>query len=213
MIQLACLAAEVCATVLACVLAKRDREMRPVAAVIGARVGCDLVRAGIAAWWLEPWRAAWWPAPFEGTTRAAFHAEQALFMLGPALACALAWWTLARVRALPVAVSWLTASATLAAWYPEVRGEALGSAYRALTACAVIGGASALLQATGARGMAQLSSLVILAGVAAELAGPYLSQPFEWWPAQFTWCVVFSGLSLLFGGWICSRPSLTVCSS
>ena len=50
-------------------------------------------------------------------------------------------------------------------------------------------------------------ALALLAGLAAELAGPYLGASFEWWTAQLTWSLVFAGLAFVFGGWLCSQAS------
>lgn len=175
--------------------------MRACAYVLGANVVLDVARETIGALVLRPYRAAHWPAPYTGAARVAFHLEQAAFIAWPAIVCALAWSSLSRSRAWPVLASWSAAAAALVLLYPEVRGEPLGRVYRALTVLAVLGGAAALLRVTRAPGRAGIVSLALLAGVAAELAGPYLARPFEWWPAQLTYAIVFTGLSLTFGVW------------
>ncbi len=188
--------------------------MRPVAAVMSTNVAVDLVRTMLATYVFAPYRIEHGLAPFEGAARVAFHIEQALVLSRLALLAWLAWTALTTARSWPVLLpGWVTATSLLAAWYPTVRGEALGAVYRALTVAAVLVGAVAIPCASKGRGRAPFVSLVLLGGLGAELAGPYLGSPFEWWTAQLTWCIVFAGLSFTFAGWICLRPSLTVPSS
>ncbi len=213
-LRVACFVLSVIAAGLAVEVARRDRTMRPVAAVMSTNVVVDLVRTVLATYIFAPYRITHGPVSFVGAARVAFHVEQALLLSRVALLSWLVWSCLSTVRAWPpFAGAWLTATTLLASWYPEVRGEALGRVYRALTVAAVIVGASALLRVARGRGRAPLVSLVLLGGLGAELAGPYLGSPFDWWTAQLTWLVLFAGLSCLFAGWICSRPSLTVPSS
>lgn len=176
--------------------ADRDADLLTCARLLEALLAADLLNL-FAARALYPL-----PTPYTGAARALFHASQALTLAWPAGVAALSWHLLTRLR--PVSwmlVPWLGATALLAFQYPALRGEALGDALRRCQAAGLVVGLLALLGARpdGFRpGRAHLVSLALLAGVGAELAGPYLAAPFTtWWTAQATWILTLTAASVV----------------
>lgn len=123
-------------------MARRRREHRPVAIALGINVVADVLRAVIHA--LLPSLAG--PVPYAGLTRLAFHAEQGLYLLWPAL---LVWVSLAvyrgERRTTVIGGLWTGAWLTLVVGYPELHGEQLRLVYLATTIAAVCGGLWAFL--------------------------------------------------------------------
>lgn len=176
-----------------------DPGMLDAARLLEALLAADLCRLLLTALVLAPARDRG-GVPFEGWDRAAFHGTQVLFLAWPFGLAALAWrlfsptHTLAWIAALPFSLL------CGRAWecYPRLRGEALADFYRFSQGVAL--GLALLSLAAPIRsrvGRAHLCSLLLLAGLAAELAGPYLADPFgSWWTAQATWSVVLAAVAL-----------------
>ncbi|RTL30568.1 MAG: hypothetical protein EKK55_01820 [Rhodocyclaceae bacterium] len=188
----------------ACRLAANDRGDGPlldVARLLEVLLGADLVRWALSLAVLEPARALG-RTPFEGATRWAFHATQALFLAWSFGVVVLAWRLLARGPFARVfAGVWAAIAALLAAGYPELRGAALGDLYRWIQLAAI---GLALLAVAAPRprtfraGRAHLCTCFLIAGLGAELAGPYLAKNVftAWWVAQATWMPVLVAVAL-----------------
>lgn len=175
--------------------ADRDADLLTCARLLEALLVCDALNL-LAVRVLTPL-----PTPYTGTARALFHASQALTLAWPAGVAALSWHLLTRLRPVTwMLAPWVGATALLALQYPTLRGEALGDALRRCQAAGLIIGLAALLGARPDRfrpGRAHLVSLALLAGVGAELAGPYLGDPFggEWDLARATWIFTLGGVT------------------
>lgn len=175
--------------------ADRDADLRACARLLDALLAADLLNL-LAVAFLRPL-----PTPYAGAARGLFHASQALTLAWPVGVAALSWHLLTRLRPVSwMAVPWLGATAALALQYPALRGEALGAALRQ---CQASGLALGLLALLGARpdgfraGRAHLISLALLAGLGAELSGPYLTAPFtSWWTAQVTWTLTLTAVAV-----------------
>lgn len=187
--------------------AAREPDCLAPARLLGALLAADLLRLALASAALAPARLRLGGAPYEGVARLAFHASQALHLAWP-FGCA---WLAARLwrgpGRLAVAGAWAGASLGLAARYPALRGPALLREYAALSGLAALAGfASALLgeRPEGWRpGLAHLASLLLLAGCAAELAGPYLGGEAGawWWTGQASWVGVLGAVALAAMFW------------
>lgn len=142
------------------------------------------------------------PRPFVGWARAAFHAEQSLFIGWPfGLAALLAvlfrrpdareWPRLATYS-----TAWATTCALLASRYPELRGASLGETYGQIEA-ALLCAAVAHLFGDPHEGpwldCPRRAALWLLVADGATLAGPYLARsPFAlWWLAQVASVVAY----------------------
>lgn len=170
------------------------------ARLLEALLAADLARLLLAALVLDPARAAG-RVPYAGVERLAFHASQALFLAWPFGAAALSWRLFSHLRtAAHVGAVWLSLSAVFAAAYPAVRGAELASWYRWAQVGALLLALGALLEERPAGhrpGRAHLVSLLLCAGLGAELAGPYLAAPFaSWWTAQASWIPVLAAVAL-----------------
>lgn len=108
---------------LALVLAARRRAYAPVAVFLAAATLTDIVRWQLAQGPLAV------PGPYTGTLRPLYHLEQAGFLLWPFGLLAAAVKVYATRSPWPVAVAYAATVATLAAMYPAVRGELLGTIY------------------------------------------------------------------------------------
>lgn len=114
---------------LAVLLARRDRQHRPVAIALWIMAGAALVRLALDA----PLSVA---GPHVGWTRALFHIDQALLLAGvfalPWVACVTLW---DRFRRYPWPsmwiFGWLVSVAMVALDYPTLRGDALRRVYLA----------------------------------------------------------------------------------
>jgi len=179
--------------------ADRDADLRACARLLDALLAADLLGLLLAQ------LLAGATTPYAGWRRAAFHASQAAFLAWPAGVAWLAWERLADAPSAARA-RWLLAScypatlALLARSYPGLRGERLADAYRAVQVVCAVVGACALLadRPRGFRvGRAQLVALALLAGLGAELSGPYLTAPFtSWWTAQVTWTLTLTAVAV-----------------
>lgn len=175
--------------------ADRDADLLACARLLEALLVCDALNLlAVAA--LTPL-----PTPYTGGARALFHVSQALILAWPAGTAALSWHLLTRLQPVTwMLVPWLGTTAVLAHQYPALRGEALGDALRHLQAAGLALGLLALLGARPDRfrpGRALLVSLALLAGVGAELAGPYLGDPFggQWDLARATWILTLGSVA------------------
>lgn len=175
----------------------------------------DLVSLGLRELVLAPARAAG-AVPFAGLARAAFHGTQLAFLAWPFGVAALVAHLFARDRLLgPAFVGvGLLVLACFAGSYPEMRGEALANGYRTALLLALFLALAGLTLPRPDRfraGRAHLISLLLLAGLAAELAGPYLADPFgSWWTAQVSWSLVLGAVSgaAVWGGPWRTAPAL-----
>ena len=181
---------------------RSDRELRWCAAALEALLTSELGKLALSALVLGPARAGG-RVPFAGWERGAFSAHTALTLAAYALPAALCWQTFTRLRpALWVAVPWVGCSALLANAYPGLRGGALLDALRwhlvGSVTFALIGVFLGERPDRFHLGRAQLVSLVLLAGPAAELAGPLLHRDpvARWALAQATWTVVLAAAAL-----------------
>lgn len=172
----------------------RDPELLACARLLEALLCADLASV-LLALALAPL-----PTPYTGGARALFHLSQALTLAWPFGVAALAWHLFTRLRPVTwVAVLWVGSALLLARAYPALRGEALADEYRSIQ---VVGLAFALSSLLGARpdrfrpGRAHLVSLLLCAGLGAELFGPYLAAPFaSWWTAQATWTLTLGSVA------------------
>jgi hypothetical protein len=136
-----------CATILAFRIARREPRHRPVAVALATLAGAGLVRYLLFALVLPP------AGPFAGWLRAAFHVDEALYLMSAAVPALLALATLRRFRPGP-ASRWLPrvlVAVYVAAWlalvltYPLTRGDVLRRVYLGaeiaglLVACATVG--------------------------------------------------------------------------
>jgi len=181
---------------------RSDRELRWCAAALEALLTSELGKLALSALVLGPARAGG-RVPFAGWERGAFSAHTALTLAAYALPAALCWQTFTRLRpALWVAVPWVGCSALLARAYPELRGDALLAALRwhlvGALALALVGVFLGERPDRFRVGRAQLVALLLLAGPAAELAGPLLRRDpvARWELAQVTWTVVLAAAAL-----------------
>jgi hypothetical protein len=76
--------------------------------------------------------------PYDGLTRLAFHADELLYLLGPAGLAACALLVLANVSARGVAVAYAVVGVVLIACYPELRQDVLRRVYLAAELGAVV---------------------------------------------------------------------------
>lgn len=187
--------------------ARADRcgDMLSAARTAEALLAADLGRLAISSLVLGPARAAG-RTPFAGWERAAFHASQALFLGRPFAIAALCWALFSnrgKHAACALAGLWIGCSILVAVSYPELRGDALASCYRwhQLMFGIAVGLASILDDRPDPwrfrAGRAHLVALLLVAGLAAELAGPYLGDAFaSWWTAQVSWIPILLGVAL-----------------
>lgn len=180
------------------VLHRRDGSLLDAARLLEVLLAADATRLLLSALVLDPARAAG-RVPYMGAERLAFHASQALFLAWPVGVAALVARLFARgptwlafALLLPVAMIFFAGT------YPSLRGAELGDAYRAAQVGAI---ALALASLTLPRpaairaGRGHLVALFLLGGVTAELAGPYVAEPFaSWWTAQISWLVVLGAI-------------------
>lgn len=186
---------------LAALLARRPS--RPLCAALWGLLAADVARAALAALVLAPARLRLGGAPYGGLPRVAFHAEQALHLAWPFVALGLCGHLLTEVRRRAwgfAAILWGSVALGFAATYPAVRGEDLIRGYRGVQAVAC--GLAAVTSVLGRRppgfraGPEHLAALLLVAGCAAELAGPYLHAGGPWWLAQVTWPLALAGVCL-----------------
>lgn len=203
---------------------------RAVRFVLGAGLALDVLRVALHLLVLQHA-----PRPFVGLARAAFHVDQGAVLALPALSAGLALVVLlgAPWRAVAVALSacWAALLGCVAARYPELRGDAwLDVVHRAAAASVAVQlGAAAIWRIRGwaavraARRRAPDPSwiagfvpalpdravLVLLAGDAAALLGPWLGAPVAHWPIwQVQSALTLATLALLEERWIRARTPL-----
>ncbi|MGK4002813.1 hypothetical protein WMF31_09335 [Sorangium sp. So ce1036] len=172
------------ATLLSWIVARHQREHRPIAWLLAYGLGSDAVRELIGAQVLRPARAELEGAPFTGWVRAAFHFESAMFVGWMAGVAALAVWIFGRRRPWGVLAVYLVAVAILAAGYPTFRGELLGKAYLALQLAALCVSVGCLISwfLGDERGRTHhLAAGFLIIGEAMMLIGPYRVGLFESW--------------------------------
>lgn len=188
---------------------RRDPDLAAAARLLEALLAADAARLLLTLLVLAPAREAGL-VPYSGGARLAFHASQACVLAWPFGVAALTWHLLTRLRPVAwVAPLWLAAVGVLAALYPDLRGERLLDAYRA---CQVGGVGFALLALLGQRpdhfevGRAHLVSLLLVAGLAAELAGPFFAGDAVawWWTAQASWTAFLAACAL--SAWVRRPP-------
>lgn len=157
----------VLATIMAVLLARRRRSHVPVAVLLGVDALADMVRASLHAW--VPGLAG--PAPYQGAVRAAYHVEQALYLLWPAL---LAWASL-RVLAgrrwgIRIGCVWGALMLLIIACYPALRGEGLRQVYLLATMVGLfVSLASAGVYLRDRARPLSVGELIVVALVAVEL--------------------------------------------
>lgn len=202
-----------CAGLLAWVIQRRvDRAYRPVAIYLTGWLLGDLVRLLLATLVLAPWKIAHGNVPLTGGARLAGHLEQGLLLGSWFGIAALAGWFFTRAPLL-AGVLYTAALVACVHGYPELRGEALGSFYRILTVVAVGLALLAIARKRLPVGLAHLVVLLLVAGLTATLAGPFLGSPFKDWSlAQLTWTVFVGLIVLVQGGWLLWRFRTVVAS-
>ena len=173
----------VAAAALAWRVARLRPQHRPVAAYLAAAACADLAR-----WALHPLFAA--PGPYAGALRAAFHLDEALYLVSPVgLACAavavMGGWRVGNVIGASV-LAWVVAVVE----YPVLRGAVLVRwGYPGAEAASVlVTAAAAVAWWRRGRQWPGLSEIVVVTYAAAALsivvAGPYAQAD----PVAAWWC-------------------------
>lgn len=181
----------------------RDEEMLAPARLLELLLAADLAAMALKQLVLAPARIAGL-VPYSGPARLVFHATQLAFLAWPFGAAWLCARLFARRKDPALAPATLVvgtiAAALFANLYPELRGERLVDAYRwaHLFAVGVCLGTVFFRRDVDLRlGRAHLVALLIVAGAAAELAGPYIAAPFaSWWTAQASWSLALAAVAL-----------------
>lgn len=199
--------------VLAWRVARHRPEHRAVAWFLSANLAADVARQAIALYVLAPARARLAGAPFTGLPRAAFHVEEAGFLLWPAGVAALSIVVFLRRRAWPVVIVYGLAVLALAATYPVTRGPTLRRAYLGLELAALAVALGCFVMWVWRKEAATLTRATVLLLAVVELiivAGPYASGLFaSWGIAQAVYATLYVVLVLLHGvgSWGSSKPS------
>lgn len=185
-----------------------ERRLRPAFALVLGGLGADVMREALGLFVLRPERALLGHGvPYAGWARAAFHADQALFLAWPFGVLTLSAWAWRR-RWTPVLDAWMASWLLFAYAYPDLRGETLGRAYGLVAAGCVLFSLAMVALRKERAGALQLVSLLFVAGECATLAGPYLFRPFESWGlGQATWTVTFTAAALAALGSRWMRPA------
>lgn len=175
-------------------------HFRPVAATLSAAFAADGARAMLHCLVLGPARAAG-RVPYVGLERAAFHAEELLWLAFPAISVALAFEVFHRRVSRCVWAAWLTTWAVLAIAYPTLRGDALLRVYLAAHLVSIgvqLVLAGAFFVHRGVPGLTHRVALALFCSDIALLIGPWLAgAPLrDWytfsWPATLVWAVVIA---------------------
>lgn len=180
---------------------RADHALLWCARALEAVFAAELAKAALAALTLGPARAAG-RVPFSGWERAAFAAHSSLTLGAYALPAALCWQIFDEWGGAWLALPWAVCSAVLALAYPALRGDTLLAAQRWVVAGAITLALFAVF--FGERperfrvGRAHLVAVLLLAGPAAELAGPllYADPVARWALAQGTWTLVLASVVL-----------------
>jgi hypothetical protein len=196
------------ATVLAWTLARRNRTHRPIAWLLSASLGSDLVRHALRVLYVIPVLA-----PLRGGARlsgwpyAVAIINDALFLVWPAsiVACVVAVFL--RRRAWPVAVAYAVVVAAFAAFHPRESTGTLGRAHNAcelLALTVAIGaGATWYRESEEPTSTAHTTLGVIIAGELATVVGSWRLGVFDHWPiSQALYLVLFIMISALQGGYL-----------
>ena len=180
-----------------------DDELLDVARFFEALHSVELGRLALSAFVLGPARAAGL-VPYAGITRSAFLVSEALTLFWPFGCAALFARMIAPWYAWVGTVAWGgVVWVDIARRYPVLRGEALLRELRFAQLCALFCAFAVAVAFPRTRafktGRALLCSLLLLAGVAAEFAGPWLSaDPLPaWWTAQATWTLLLAVVALV----------------
>ncbi len=199
------------AAVMALILTWRRRSHGPVAILLGVNLVADTARAAVHAW--VPSLAG--PVPYEGSTRLAYHVEQALYLLWPAL---LAWAALrvltGRRSDLRCASAWAGLVLLLVVLYPDLHGESLRQVYLLATMGSLFAGLAAVaiyLRDHRPEGSPSAAVLVVVALISVEfvslLLGPWshglFGEPYQL--EQVTLCFAFAFAAMVQGGALLER--------
>lgn len=180
------------AAAMAIVVARRWPRHWPIAAYLGALVLADWARRGLA---VGPLSGA---GPYTGLARAAFHVEEALYLIGPFGLAALAVAVLAQRVPWGVAGAYVAAVAALALGYPGVRGEMLRRCYVGAELGAVVVALAAAAAWARRRERVDLTSLVLffvfVVDVAKLLGGPFRGDLFTSWVLAWPMHAVLYGV-------------------
>lgn len=182
----------------------------PVAIYLGGLFLADLVRRGLASTVLSQ------PGPYVGAERAAFHAEQALYLAAPAALAAVAITVLHQVEApaasrrvhlglVAVAGFWLCNVAVVVLGYPEIRADHLGRVYLGAEIASLIVVSGSAITWARRRDPLELTALAVYILAAVEVAkvaaGPFAGDVFGRWPLAWPMHLVcYGALSVVHGG-------------
>ena len=196
------------AAVTAAALAWKRRSYMPVALLLTSVVIADWTRLG-----LDRSILASAPVPYTGLARAAFHTEQALFLVWPAGVAALADWVFRGRGPWDIVLAYSAAVVSLAISYPWVRQDLLARAYLVIHLVAFGFALMCIAQQLFKsapnieRAALLFSTLISLAA----LLGPYTGHDWigRWRFAQFANAVLYAILTYLQGIrlWTRSRSS------
>ena len=178
-------------------LAVRRPAYTPVAVYLGGLALGDAVRRYMAEGVLAV------PGPYEGSTRAAFHLEEALFvgsLFGFAALAAVVFHSAIPGRA--IGVAYVVAVAALVASYPDLRGRPLARVYLADELGALAVSAAAVVQWGWRLERPRLEHGAVLAVVGVEIAkvagGPWrVELGAGWWRAWPMHAVVYGSLAVV----------------
>lgn len=197
----------------AVVLARRNREYRPIAIFLSGVASADLLAWALTAWILPPPQEP----PLSGFARVAAHIDSALFLTWPACLAGTALSVFLKRRAWRVVASlWAVMVAALVLTYPATRGVVLQRWYLAAELAALMVTLGAIIQwAWHTRELPRVHHIALMlifgVDVASLIAGPWRSVIYETWPlAQFMSAVLYALLITLQGrmAWTsASRPS------
>ena len=196
MIHLIALAAFALASLALVKAARGDQSLKPACLSVSLGFLLDVLRKVIQEVVLVPAREAG-KVPFEGSTRAWFHADQFMFLGWRAVMLGLVAWTFVRVPAWIPASTWAIVSFAFAGSYPALRQDPLLQAYGWVTVSCILLSLACVAAGTYARpsekvGRPHLVALLLTAGETCSLFGPWLGRPYENWPlAQISWTFFF----------------------
>lgn len=201
------------ATIAAVALARRDRGHAPFAAFLVVMLAKSVARTVIA-----PHLPDTLGPPLTGWTRALFHAEQALFLLGPAALAACALVTCAKVRSrwpgwlAAAGWFWIAVTTMVAFSYPSLRGDPLRKAYLLVELLALfvcIGACALWLRRREPPSVSQLCvALCVGVELSLVLVGPWGRGLFSTWNlAQLGYSMLYVTLIVLQTGALCLRKT------
>jgi hypothetical protein len=208
-LALSALGLQILNAILAAVLARRQREYRPIAVFLCGTACADLIRWALMVWVPSPPPGG---PPLSGFTRVAFDVDCALFLTWPAGLAGTALWVFLQRRAWVVIPVWAATVAALVVTYPTTRGAVLQSCYLAAELAALTVTLGAFIQWVWKREMPRLHhiALMLVAGVDAAtlIAGPWHSVIYEAWPlSQLMSAVLYVVLIAIHGGMLWTSGS------